>query len=93
MVSFRSGVVAAVTILSVLGSVQAVPLVDKLRRLSPFARDVLKRSTPAAPRFVVYNDRWLNPFPSASDLKVSNMHMLRPWLVTDQHIDQGFNVL
>jgi chitinase len=83
MVSFRSGVTAAVTILSVLGSLQAVPLADKLRRLSPSAREVLKRSTPAAPRFVVYNDKWLNPFPSASQLQVSDTPMLPSfWLLS-----------
>ncbi|KAG6372517.1 hypothetical protein JVT61DRAFT_7623 [Boletus reticuloceps] len=26
---------------------------------------MLKRSTPATPRFVVYNDKWINLFPSA----------------------------
>lgn len=76
MVSFRSAVAAAITVLSVLGSMQAMPLADKLRRLTPSARDVLKRSTPAAPRFVVYNDKWLNPFPSASQLEVSGTSML-----------------
>ena len=76
MVSFRSCVAAAVTVLSVFGSVQAVPLADKLKRLSPSARDVLKRSTPAAPRFVVYNDKWVNPFPPPSSLRVSNTSVL-----------------
>ena len=75
MVSFCSGMTAAVTVLSVLGSIQAVPLAEKLRRLSPSARDVLKMSMPAAPRFVAYNDKWLNPFPSASELHVSNTPM------------------
>lgn len=76
MVSFRSCVTTAIAVLSVLGSTRAVPLADKLRLLSPSARDVLKRSTPAAPRFVVYNDKWLNPFPSASALQASNTTML-----------------
>lgn len=75
MVSFRSGVVAAITALSVLGSVQAAPLADKLRRLSSSARDTLKRSIPAAPRFVAYNDKW-TAFPSASELKARNTSML-----------------
>ena len=75
-ISFRSCMAAAVTVLSVLGTVQTVPLTDKLRRLSPSARDVLKRSTPAAPRFVAYSDEWLDPFPSASSLRVSSTPML-----------------
>ena len=77
MVSFRAGVTAVVTVLSVLGLIHAVPLADKLRRLSPSARDVLRRSTPAAPRFVVYNDKSVSPFPSASELQVSNTPVLR----------------
>lgn len=70
MVSFRSGVVAAITAFSLLGSIQAVPLADKLDSLSPSARDILKRSTPNAPHFVAYNDK-STAFPSASDLKAS----------------------
>ena len=53
------------------GLALTVPLADKLRSLSPGARDVLKRTTPAAPQFVVYNDAWTYPFPSASQLQVS----------------------
>lgn len=67
MVSFRS---------VVAGSMQAIPLADKLRRLSPSARDVLKRSTPTAPYFVAYNDKWLDTFPSVSQLQVSNALVL-----------------
>lgn len=76
MVSFHTGLTSAIAVLSVLGSTLAVPLTDKLKLLSPAARDVLKRSTPAAPRFVVYNDMWLNPFPSASQLQVRNIPMV-----------------
>ena len=76
MVSFRSGVVAAITSFSLLGSIKAVPLADKLNGLSSSARDILKRSTPAAPYFVAYNDKWINPFPSASSLEVSNTPIL-----------------
>ncbi|KAF8552690.1 glycoside hydrolase family 18 protein [Imleria badia] len=91
MVSFRSCVAAAVTVLSVLGSVQAVPLADKLRRLSPSARDVLKRSTPAAPRFVVYNDKWVNPFPPASQLRGFNVFALTFLLASGGTVDQAQN--
>ncbi|KAF8552691.1 glycoside hydrolase family 18 protein [Imleria badia] len=90
MVSFRSCVAAAVAVLSVLGSVQAVPLADKLMRLSPSARDVLKKSTPAAPRFVVYNDKWLNPFPSASQLQGFNVFALT-FLLASGTVDEAQN--
>ena len=75
MVSFRSGWAAAIAILSVLGSAWAVPLADKLGLLSPLARDVLKRTIPAGPRFVVYNDQW-DSFPSTSELRVRNTLLL-----------------
>ncbi|KAN0078085.1 carbohydrate-binding module family 5 protein [Tylopilus felleus] len=88
MVSFRSGVVAAITALSVLGSVQAAPLADKLRRLSSSARDTLKRSIPAAPRFVAYNDKW-TAFPSASELKARNTALT--FLMTSGAADQAQN--
>ncbi|KAF8123597.1 glycoside hydrolase family 18 protein [Boletus edulis] len=90
MVSFRSSIAAATTVLSLLGSIQAIPLADKLSRLSPSARDVLKRSTPAAPRFVVYNDRWTNPFPSASELRGFNVFALT-FLLASGSVDQAQN--
>lgn len=71
MVLLRPGVTAALAAFSLLGSTVAVPLVDKLRSLTPGARDLLKRSTPAAPRFVVYSDAWVNPLPSTAEIKVS----------------------
>ncbi|KAG8214865.1 hypothetical protein J3R82DRAFT_10032 [Butyriboletus roseoflavus] len=71
MVSIRSGVTTFVAFFSLFGSLYAVPLVEKLDRLSPSARDLLKRSTPAAPHFLAYNDQWLSPFPSSSELSVS----------------------
>ena len=71
MVSFRTSVTTFVAFFSLFGSLYAVPLAEKLERLSPPALDLLKRSTPAAPHFLAYNDAWLSQFPSASDLKVS----------------------
>ncbi|KAG8214827.1 hypothetical protein J3R82DRAFT_9976 [Butyriboletus roseoflavus] len=71
MVSFRSGVTIFAVLSSLLGSLYAVPLAEKLERLSPSARGFLKRTTPAPPYFVAYNDKWLNPLPSSSDLTVS----------------------
>lgn len=71
MLSFSSGLAASLVFVSLFGSLQAVPLTEKLRGLSPLARDFLKRSTPVAPYFVAYNDEWLNPLPTAADLEVS----------------------
>ncbi|KAG6375928.1 hypothetical protein JVT61DRAFT_2797 [Boletus reticuloceps] len=73
MVSLRSGVSASLIISSLFGSIHAVPLAEKLGRLSASARDLLKRTTPAPPYFLAYNDRWLNPLPSASDLEGFNV--------------------
>ncbi|KAG6375922.1 glycoside hydrolase family 18 protein [Boletus reticuloceps] len=70
MVSFRCGITASL-IFSLFGSIRAVPLGEKLKRLSLPARDLLKRTTPAAPRFLAYNDKYLNPLPTPSDLQVS----------------------
>ncbi|KAG8215703.1 glycoside hydrolase family 18 protein [Butyriboletus roseoflavus] len=90
MVSIRSGVTASLAVLSVLGLAQTVPLADKLRRLSPSARHLLKRSTPAAPHFVAYNDLWLNPFPSVSDLQGFNVFALA-FLMSAGAVDEAQN--
>lgn len=71
MAFLRARATAAFTVFSLLGSSLAVPLFDKLVALSPGARDLLKRSTPAAPHFVVYDDVWEKPLPSPTELKVS----------------------
>ena len=63
------------TAFSMLRLALAVPLIDKLTSLSPGARDILKRTTPAAPRFVVYNDAWTYPLPSASQLQVIGLFL------------------
>jgi chitinase len=55
----------------VLALALAVPLAERLGKLSFGARDILKRTTPAAPHFVVYHDEWSYPFPSATQLQVS----------------------
>ncbi|KAF8553127.1 glycoside hydrolase family 18 protein [Imleria badia] len=80
MVLLRSGLSAALAAFSLLGSTLAVSLVDKLRSLSPGARDILKRSTPAAPRFVVYSDAWVDSFPTPQDLKGYNVYALSFYL-------------
>ncbi|KAF8435382.1 glycoside hydrolase family 18 protein [Boletus edulis BED1] len=65
-----------------LGMALAVPLLDKLAILSPGARDVLKRASPAAPRFVVYQDAWTYPLPAASQLQGYSVYALSFWLTS-----------
>ncbi|KAF8550126.1 glycoside hydrolase family 18 protein [Imleria badia] len=67
---------ATLAAFSLLGSSLAVPLADKLMSLSPDARDLLKRATPAAPRFVVYDDAWVSPLPNPQELKGYNVYAL-----------------
>ncbi|KAF8548105.1 glycoside hydrolase family 18 protein [Imleria badia] len=90
MVFLRSGVTASLVLSSLFGSIHGVPLADKLGRLSPSARDLLKRSTPAAPRFLAYNDEWLNPLPSASDLEGFNVFALT-FLLASGSVDEAQN--
>lgn len=90
MVSLRFGLTAALAAASLIGSSLAIPLVDKLRSLSPDARDLLKRSTPAAPRFVVYDDAWVSPLPTPTQLQVSRRS--HTWPLADQVWIQGYNV-
>ena len=72
MVLVRSSVtVALLAAFSLLCSTVATPLVDKLNTLTPGARDLLKRSTPVAPRFVVYSDAWVSSLPTTAEIKVS----------------------
>ncbi|KAH0835490.1 glycoside hydrolase family 18 protein [Lanmaoa asiatica] len=82
MVFLYSGVTVALAVISLLGSTLAVPLVDKLRSLGPEARDLLKRSTPAAPRFVVYDDAWVSPLPAPTQLQGYNVYALSFWLIS-----------
>ncbi|KAF8133350.1 glycoside hydrolase family 18 protein [Boletus edulis] len=90
MVSLRSGVSASLIIPSLFGLVHAVPLAEKLGRLSSSARDLLKRTTPAPPHFLAYNDRWLNPLPSASDLEGFNVFALT-FLLSSGAVDEAEN--
>ncbi|KAN0073593.1 Glycoside hydrolase superfamily [Tylopilus felleus] len=82
MAFLRARATAAFTVFSLLGSSLAVPLFDKLVALSPGARDLLKRSTPAAPHFVVYDDVWEKPLPSPTELKGYNVYALSFWLTS-----------
>ena len=58
-------------VFSLSGLTLAVPLTDKLKGLSPGARDLLKKSIPATSCFVVYNDAWVPSLPTPTQLKVS----------------------
>ena len=78
----------AVAISSALRLMQGVPFADKLELLSPSARDLLKQSTPVAHHFVVYSEKELDPFPSGSELRVSDTHTLISFL----HVEYGFRV-
>ncbi|KAN0077951.1 hypothetical protein V8E55_010030 [Tylopilus felleus] len=82
MVSLHAGATASFTVFTLLGSSLALPLFDKLVTLSLGARDLLKRSTPAAPRFPVYNDAWVNTLLTPAELKVSK-HVHAPSLLSD----------
>ena len=90
MVSLRAGLTTTLTVLSLLGSTLAVPLVDKLRSLSPGAQDLLKRSAPAAPRFVVYGDTQVSSLPTPAQLKVRTCS--RAWSPADVALLQGYTV-
>lgn len=90
MVFPRSGVTAALAAFALIGSALSVPLGDKLNNLSLGARDLLKRSIPAAPRFAAYSDKWVWPPPAAAELKVSSPSRTSPFV--DATPIQGFNV-
>ncbi|KAF8129917.1 glycoside hydrolase family 18 protein [Boletus edulis] len=77
----RFGVTAVLTTFSLLGSTQAQAdrLVDKLRSLSPGARDLLKGFTPATSRFMVYDDTRVSSLPKAEDLQGYNVYALSFW--------------
>ncbi|KAG9308480.1 glycoside hydrolase family 18 protein [Chiua virens] len=92
MVSLLFSITASIFLSSLFGTLQAVPLAEKLRRLSPPARDLLKRSTPAAPHFLAYNDKWLNPLPSASQLQGFNvLQVALTFLLSSGSVDEAQN--
>ncbi|KAF8125084.1 glycoside hydrolase family 18 protein [Boletus edulis] len=80
MVLLRYNVTAVLAASFLLRSTLATRLLDKLRVLGPGARDLVKKSTPAAPRFVIYNDAWVNSLPAAADLKGYNVYALSFWM-------------
>ncbi|KAG6372750.1 glycoside hydrolase family 18 protein [Boletus reticuloceps] len=90
MATFRFSVTASLILPFLFGSIHAVPLVEKLGRLSAPARDLLKRTTPAPPYFLAYNDKWLNPLPSASNLVGFNAFALT-FLLASGSVDEAQN--
>ena len=90
MISLRAGLTTSLAGLSLLGSTLAVPLADKLRSLSPGAQDLLKRSAPVAPRFVVYEDTWVSSIPAPTQLKVHTCS--RAWSLADAALLQEYTV-
>lgn len=79
------------SVASVLFTLVTTTPVD-LGGLSPQARDIISRSTPAAPRFVVYSDQYVSydSLPATTDLTVC-AHPL--YLLRCSKLTQGFNVL
>ncbi|KAH7886592.1 glycoside hydrolase family 18 protein [Phlebopus sp. FC_14] len=76
MVCIRAILSAVATTFSLVQSAHAASIADKLSRLSPLARNVLKRATPVAPHFVVYNDRYISSPPSPTDIDGFNVFAL-----------------
>ncbi|KIJ62462.1 carbohydrate-binding module family 5 protein [Hydnomerulius pinastri MD-312] len=76
MVCLRSALTASAAALSFIGSTQAASLADKLRSLTPSARNVLKRATPVAPYFVAYSDKYISDEPTVADIDGFNVFAL-----------------
>lgn len=77
MVFLRSALTASLAACSLLGTVEAASLVEKLRSLTPAARNVLSRATPAAPHFVIYSDAYVSTEPTVAEINVSAISLQR----------------
>ncbi|KAF8547935.1 hypothetical protein OG21DRAFT_1599586 [Imleria badia] len=88
LVFLRSAVTASLAVCTLLGSAEAVPLVDKLRSLTPAARDTLKRAAPAAPHFVVYSDKYVSTKPTMAEINGFNVLALL-FLLTSGAADEA----
>lgn len=67
---------ALTTVFACLGMVASVPLEERMRNLTPKAKNVLKRATPVAPHFVLYSDAYVSTEPTASDISGFNVFAL-----------------
>lgn len=70
MMFLRSALPVALAACSLFGSAQSASLMNKLRSLTPAARNVLKRATPAAPHFVIYSDAYVATEPTVAEINV-----------------------
>ncbi|KAG1734932.1 glycoside hydrolase family 18 protein [Suillus paluster] len=76
MVHFYQALTAAAAAFACFGEVASVPLEERLRSLTPKAKNVLKRATPVAPYFVLYSDAYVSTEPTASDISGFNVFAL-----------------
>lgn len=75
MVFLYSALTAFLAACSLLGSVEAALLVNKLRSLTPAARNILRRTTPAPPHFVIYSDKYVSTEPTVAEINVSEVFL------------------
>ncbi|KAG9316110.1 glycoside hydrolase family 18 protein [Chiua virens] len=73
---------------SLFGLTHGVPLMDKLRSLTPAARNVLKRATPTAPYFVVYSDAYVATEPTVAEINGFNVFAIS-FLLTSGAADEA----
>lgn len=71
-----SSLLIAIRAMSLFAAVSAAPVneTDRFDGMSPEARSILARATPAAPHFVLYSDMWVSGQtrpPTSSQLAVS----------------------
>lgn len=75
MVFLSSALTASLAAYSLFGSVEAASLVNKLRSLTPAARNILRRATPPAPHFVIYSDKYVSTEPTVAEINVSEVFL------------------
>jgi chitinase len=84
MASFFTRLAALLGALSFIHTTVSAPLEgSQFEKLDVGAREILARSTPAAPRFVVYSDAWISGEtgpPAVADVAVS--HAYDTWRIS-----------
>ncbi|KAL0953846.1 hypothetical protein HGRIS_005022 [Hohenbuehelia grisea] len=84
--------VALCSVSSFFSTARAIPVNETgFDGLSPQARDIVARATPAAPHFVIYSDEWVSGqtrTPTAAQLKGFNVYILA-FLLTEGAWDQA----
>jgi chitinase len=76
MVPLYLVMMAAIAAFACFEEVASVPLEQRLRDLTPKARNVLKRATPVAPHFVLYSDAYVSSEPTVSEISGFNVFAL-----------------